>query len=597
MAQRILLGFDALDKYSQDILAKHAKKRSLSYLQTIASLRIPLSLDFEAEIDQDPDERTNSGKPSSPRSLRYPINTESGKTVNLQRFTATGRCFSPGSKREEREQKKRTKPRCVSAKRRSWRSEVESIPNLDTLCHMEQSGLVLSSRAPYRSTGSTQQMGAPFIVSSRRLLQDSETAVVVEKSEVPLCGDDMKPENMSPLPDTCGWSRVQNITDNSHLSSENTQKAAAASVCMGDGRKKSDIKITTVRQKTISGQVQNISETHPIVYNHHINFSDFRRNLITRPYYFSSSQQPVSKPFSPMGPHLQKKTDCTIDFLKNKQLGSQDAMVKKSKSNKAPSLDNIKVILHYLSADGTKQRVEMAKDKNVAEQKRVNNPGNTKNSIQSSKQIPISPNNEKQGVGLVINGINPMTMDHTPSFHGRSHYVSRLFCPNSSRTSSSPNRRHNNNRELHNWSYISISKPLSAPEGPPQPLKKKSSATTCPDLVKGMAVPTPRMMLTTKSVMLENSNLKPGSFHVDSNPTGTYLGCKRSTEGSQEDRTVESTSDSRQTCTSPKSELLEVASSKNESHEEQIQKHFPIPIHFSITPVINIPTATVDSTE
>ncbi|KAM5148130.1 uncharacterized protein ACMZJ9_011807 [Mantella aurantiaca] len=62
MTQRILFEFDALDKYSRDILAKHAKKRTQSYLQSLHSLPIPLTFDSELDSDQGTEGKRASSK-------------------------------------------------------------------------------------------------------------------------------------------------------------------------------------------------------------------------------------------------------------------------------------------------------------------------------------------------------------------------------------------------------------------------------------------------------------------------------------------------------------------------------------------------------
>nr|KAG8538155.1 hypothetical protein GDO81_023206 [Engystomops pustulosus] len=176
------------------------------------SLIIPLPLDFDSEFDPDPYERINSRKTPSPR---YPMNTKSGKKVHLRPFTASGHCFSEDYEKEKRELKRLTKPRCASAdRRRPWRSEVQSIPDLDTLCHMGHSGPILSS------------LGAPFSGSPRDVLEDSGTT---ERPEVSACGADMRP---SPLPDTLGCIRAENMTE--HPPRGNIQKAAAVSLCLED---------------------------------------------------------------------------------------------------------------------------------------------------------------------------------------------------------------------------------------------------------------------------------------------------------------------------------------------------------------------------
>lgn len=315
----------------------------------------------------------------------------------------------------------------------------------------------------------------------------------------------------------------------------------------------------------------------------------------------------MGKPISPEGPLLQNNMDSATDFLRSKQL----RLLKKSKSTNESSSDNNKVILHYLSADGTKQRVKIAKDGNVAKKKQVNSPGNRKNIVQDGKAIHISPANEKKdeerGVGPVINGINPLiAMDHELSLHGRSYYASSLLCPNSARTSSSPIPRPSSVREIHTRSYITISKPLSPPEGSSEPLQKRLSATASPDLMKGTMRPMSGarpMMFTAKSMILENRNGQPGSSPIEVNSIGKCLACERSTEASQEEDkmegggTVESTSVSGQTPTSSATELLEMTSSKNESNEEQVQNNFSSPVHLNTIPVISIPTATIDSVE
>ncbi|XP_069838018.1 uncharacterized protein C1orf141 homolog [Dendropsophus ebraccatus] len=579
MAQRILLELDALDKYSQDLLAKHAKKRSLSYLQRIPPLRAPRLLDFEEEIDLDLDGRTSSRKASTPTSSRYPLNAELGRTLHLRPFTASGYCVMQEYEREKGGLKKLTRSRCVSAdRRRSWRSEVDSIPDLDTLCHMGRTGPVLSG------------LGAAF---PGEMMQDSSRAV--EKSEEPPCGDNTRPERTTLLPDTYEYSEAQRASEHSHPCRNHPQKAAAISLCLEDEMMKPDAKIITVRQRKISRHVQNVSETHPVIYNSPITrLSDFQRNLSTRPYYFTSSQRPMGKPCSPGGPLLQNK----MDSLRSSQLGLQDIMIKKSKTDKMSLSENTTVILHYLSADGTKQRVEVAKDGNVAKQKQGNSPTNRKTFVQDGKSILISQSKERSdeehGVGPVVNGINPMiAMDYVPSSHGRSHQTQRLICPSSARTSSSSIQRPNSVKEIHSWSYISISKALSPPDGPPEPLQNKTSS---PDLVKDVAMPTSGMgpmIFTTKSMILENRNGRPGT-PVDVNPTGTYLVPERSTEGPQEEGKMEGDGTVVSTNTT---DMLEITSHKKESNEEQVQNKLPTPVHLSTIPVISIPTATTDNAE
>ncbi|XP_069594329.1 uncharacterized protein C1orf141 homolog [Ranitomeya imitator] len=570
MAQRILLGLDALEKYSQEILDKRAKKCSLGYLQRIPPLRIPL--DFEPKTDQKPDEKTNREKPPTPRASRYPIDNDFGKAVYLRPFTAPARF--PDYHSQGRELKKSPKPRCISAtRRRCWRSEVESLLDLDTLCRMVHTGPVLSSLG-----------GASLVASPRDVVQESNAT---EQSDLPVCADDFRPEKTS---ESARSSRAQDVTDHCPPSSLNAQKAAAISLCMEDEMENPDNKILSVRQKTISARVQIVSETHPIIYNNHINnLSDFRRNLILR-----------SKTFSPAG---------ASPLLRNRQLGLQGAMLKKSNLNKASSSDNTKVILYYLSADGTQKRVKMAKDGNVTKQKQVNSPETRKNRAQDQKSIHISPTIEKQdeelGVGPVINGMNPMTVvDCGPSLHARSQHESRLFCPSSTRTFSSQISKPSSVREIHNWSYVSISKPLSPPEIPAEPLQKKTfGGNESPDMVKDEVMPTSGMMFFTKSVILEDRNGKPGSSSDEINPGGTYLGRVRSSEGTTEESkmegngTAELNGEIGQSHRHSATELQEITDSENESNEEQDRKSSAICVRLNSTPVISIPTATVDSAD
>ncbi|XP_073498766.1 uncharacterized protein C1orf141 homolog [Phyllobates terribilis] len=575
MAQRILLGLDALDKYSQEIMDKRAKKCSLGYLQRIPPLRISLALDCEPKTCEDPDEKTNREKPPSARSSRYPIDNDFGKAVYLRPFTAPARCPANDYRSQGRELKKCPKPRCISAtRRRCWRSEVESVLDLDTLCRMVHTGPVLSSLG-----------GASLIASPRDVVQESKATV--EKSDVPVCVDDFRPEKTST--DTSGCSRAQDFTDHSPPSRVNTQNTAAISLCIEDEMKNPDNKVLTVRQKTISAHVQNVSETHPIIYNNHTNnLSDFQRNLIIR-----------SRTFSPAG---------ASPLLRNRQFGLQSAMLKKSKSSKVSSSDNTKVILYYLSADGTQQRVKMAKDGNVTKQKQVNSSETRKNFVQDRKSIHISPTIEQKdkerGVGPVINGMNPMaSVDCGPSLHASSHHVPRLFYPSSTRTSSSQISRPSSVREIHNWSYVSISKPLSPPVILEEPLQKKTGGNASPDMVKDEVMPTSRVMFITKSVILENRNGKPGCSSDEIHSGGTYLECVRSSEGTTEETKMEGggtreiKGEIGQIHPPPSIELLEITNSEKESSEEQVQKSPAIPVHLNTTPIISIPTATVDSAD
>ncbi|KAM4021822.1 uncharacterized protein C1orf141 homolog [Anomaloglossus baeobatrachus] len=582
MAQRILLRFDALDKYSQEVLDKRAKKCSFHYLQRIPPLRIPLALNLEMKNEEDPDDKTDSEKPPSSRSSRYPIDHDFGKAVYLRPFTAPARCTSNDYNSEGREMKKSPKPRCISAtRRRCWRSEVESLLDLDTLCRMVHTGPVLSSLG-----------GATLMVSPRDAVQESKAK---EISDVPLCVDEIRPEKTSS--ETSGCSRAQDVTDHSHPSRVNTQKAAAISLCIEDEMKNPDNKILTVRQKTINARPQNLSETHPIIYNNHIyNLSDIQRNLIKRSSYVTSSQRQMGKTFSPTG---------ASPLLRNRHLGLPGGMPKTSKTNKVSSSDNAKVILYYLSGDGTKQRVKMAKDGNVTKQKQINSPETRKNFVQQSKSIYISPTiepkDEERGVGPVINGMNPITdVDCGLSLHARSHHVSRLICPSSARTSNSQISRPSSVREMNNWSYISITKPLSPPEVPGEPLQKTLGSTS-PETVKDVVLPTSRMMFITKSMILENRNGKSGFSSDEINPVGTYLGRARSTEGTTEENKMEGegnrelNGETGQIHSPLASELPEITISDTDSNEEQEQKYCVIPVHLNATPIISIPTAPIDS--
>ncbi|XP_063795207.1 uncharacterized protein C1orf141 homolog isoform X2 [Pseudophryne corroboree] len=597
MAQRLLSGFHALDKYSQDVLAKHAKKRHLSYLQRIQSLNVPLSFDFEPETRQGSAGKRWERKRNSHLSSRSPSHNAGGQS-GTRPSTAAGCRAVPDCEEKEREPTEGVKPRCESARqRRPWRSEVECIPGLDTLCQEERTGPLCSVlRTPCSHSRSS-------LLSPIDQLDHSMGTV---NSHQPTRQDDIRADGTM----TSNKSkRGSDITDDKNPSREKIQKAAVVSLTIEEEMKKSDVRVITVAQKTEAEGPGRVSDTQPTMYNnyHHNKFVVFNTpSGLHRPAGNKRQQRGT-------GSMLPNNTDYIRHAIKTTPPILHTGSLKKNKANNVLLSDNAKVIIHFLSADGTKQKVDFATEGKVPKEEQLKNQGNGKTSLQELQPtlraaLTGDTMDAPRHVGLIINGMNPKTAaDHEQSTHSSSPPASRSFCPSSPRAPSSQSLRLNSGGEIQKWSYISISKPLSLPDSQLSSLQSNNSALITGDIMEDKVRPTSGVVhrrcpgpLSTKPLALESRKGRQGSVPAEISSLGADFG-GQTTMGSTGEETGKGGGEivvALDGIRSP-SAVTEPPNTKSPKNGfgEQERKLSPTSAHLTAIPVISIPTAPIDISE
>ncbi|XP_075040107.1 uncharacterized protein LOC142100001 [Mixophyes fleayi] len=420
--------------------------------------------------------------------------------------------------------------------------------------------------------------------------------------------------------------RAKNITDHKNSSREkmcnrdNLQNTTKVSLSIEDEMKKSDVKIITVKQKTVGARVERVNgETHPDSYRIHDKFiffntlSDLQRNLTTNSNFYSTCQGPAGNTRIGTGTSsiLQNNMGCNKHTIKTNKSILQTATLKRNNADKGLLSD--KVVIHFLSADGTKQKVDFAKHGNISKEEQIKS--NRKTYLQEAKPIlqslPTREMKDEPGhVGPIINGMNPKeAVDINPSTRSRSHQASRSFCPSSVRATSSRSLRLNSVGEMPKWSYISISKQLSSPDNELSILQSNNSDSITSDVTMDIVRPdlgtehdiNCSVPLKTRPVVLENRKERRGSVPAEVNALGTGFEDQSTTGCSGEETETESGEilelGSVRSSSPSVIELSGMKSAKNDSNEEQLKKASPTQVYVVTMPVISIPTAPIDTSE
>ncbi|XP_077306645.1 uncharacterized protein LOC143926616 isoform X2 [Lithobates pipiens] len=582
MTQRILLGFDALDKYSRDVLAKHAKKQTQSNLKGLHSLQIPLTFDFRLEGDQDADRESARSKPpleiKTPAGLspRNKIVPDYAQQV-IQPFAATAGC----SLRKERKSKKIEKARCVSATRRwDWQSEVDSVPKLDTLC--------LEDNLP--------------------ILALQDVSFVSPRSPSPVVRPDMH-FNVGSTGNT-----MELICDSSNR--QYNTNVDRVSLSIDDELIKSDVRVITPREKTHGAHIETATDTKPDTYQKDMfvffsTLSDFQKHVPAKQIHFSSSQWPADSVRPTTGTSLvtQNKTKYAKDLMNYRQTKSPSS-TSKNKTIKRSLSANVKLNIQFLSADGTKQKAELLREEKEPTD-RQSRYREVKKIWQESKPCPKpglawEERAQLSQLGTVINGVNPKkTVDYDPGSHSRPQQASKSSGSSSARPFMP---RPNSLVEMQRWTYITISKPLSPP-GDQQGSSEVGSLF--PVVASNLVKDSPRSgrrrenspnTLSLRPLVLEARKVRQSSLPVEIRPRGVEIQTQQAEKTlSSSPRQDNTTQQGENIINSPWSSPLlgkpEMKSPVHEFSSKQTKTSGISTAHHTTIPIISIPTAQTDTSE
>ncbi|XP_068095370.1 uncharacterized protein C1orf141 homolog [Hyperolius riggenbachi] len=606
MAQRILGEFDALDKYSQDLLAKHVKKQSMSYLHGLGSLSIPLTFDFELEDEQNRARKLDS--------IKLPLETQSSSELSQRRviindyakpvvrpFTATSRCTfkEDGARASERRPKKAEKLRCASAtRRRSWQREVDSVPNLGIMCQEDAHPPILG-------------FGNVTFLSPR-------SPVPAENMDDPLW-DIHKGNERSPLQDECTGKSSDSTAHDTHRTRQNVTNTNLISLSIEDELKKPDVKVISIRDKT-RGKTHPQPErsAKPFPYHHENKFvllkalPSVQKIATAKRMHFPSSQSPLNRGRCRTGtkPVQQSHTENTDNLINDRTMASSSLAVQ-NKTHKRSLSAHVKFRMQFLSADGTKQKVEVGKEEEFPTDKLIGVGDLRMAGLQEKKPRPKSvPVREMKAeslhVGPIINGVNPKNLDQEtdPGSRSRAMLVSKPYGAISARE---PTSRPGSVAETPRWSYITISKPLSPPGNLFSSLQMVSLVSDPPlNLLRDTARPISSRgrhnspeTLTTRSIILENRQAKQSSVPAEKDTELTEVLAEKPGEGHGED--IEKVAGEMSPDNAGTSWTFPVyghpEGSVTAASEELAQKSPQFTTHHVTIPVISIPTAQSDLSE
>ncbi|OCT84813.1 uncharacterized protein LOC108714213 [Xenopus laevis] len=562
MAQRILMQLDALDKYSHDILAKHAKKRSLDYLHMLNSLKTPFLDDFD--LNYLTDEKTEGHNPldNSHGSVRNPKANESFAFGHLE-FHKTGQEEIIQQAERNTEKTKKLLQYKSRNRRPSWKSETECVPDLASLCQKENKLSVINhigfKDIPQQQSSrtSTEHSNDP---ENFDLLVQRETG----KQDFGQLQDKNRTDKAKYLNSEFKNVRRHLIKRNNFIQSkqdniQNTltitnsdirilREKETVPLSLEDAMKKTNVKIITAGQRNEEKHVQNASETHPVIYNisHGSTYlskwtylhKDFQKD---RSYLSSCPNKEDNCDLKEVHPVLRNNLDYTRKLLENKQNVLQSTILKK----KELSLADIKQNIKFLTADGS-THFEVANDKPEFLHGGLKIEGYAEGSIvamrPTSKTITkIDMKENPNEVGPVINGVNPSKRaDKEPSSNVRAQPASKPLTASGSKPTSF-SLRPKSVGEMHKWSYIAIAKPLTPPQCHPNSSPNNNfqcvafSETTHkytdrPDSGQKMEHAISLKPLTARSVKFESKKVRPFSVPSETYLRQPELGMKRSAE-------------------------------------------------------------------
>ncbi|CAH2310976.1 Hypothetical predicted protein [Pelobates cultripes] len=632
-------------------MKKHAKKANLSYMQLIHSLKIPIVFDFESDdtsdheadrfkrssnIQEDKQNITQRSRSlTSTTCVQKPKDNVSTKQV-VRPFSASVPTKHHKFAQEEINSNKRAKTRHKSAiiRRRFWKSEIERIPNLATLCQQECKLPVMSilghRESSLQSSFVSQTSRVPTVESthsekSAGLFGIHNDMVVTDCHTLQNWETDGKVTSTQPPEQAVSQQDVRHIESFYHaekqcvtpIDSCTFKERHIVSLSIEEEFNKPNNKILTVRNPMSAANIQNISsasETVPVIFDNNykhgscgILHKDFSSNTIslnrTNEAWLNSNLDNVNK--------LPKDKHAMAPKLSSKRNKKVDTML----------MVDTKVNIHFLSADGTTQVAEVTKDGKMSMPKKSNfrNPSVvTSEELQSSSKSTSTHEmkQETDEVGPIINGVNPRKgAVEELSLYTRPAPSSRSICSNRSKSSTrSKIQRPISEGEVGKWSYISITKTLT-PGGCPlsSSPRYKSSPVTSPKIAGGLEKNIPNGLnstvpLTTKSVLFKNRRERLISILPEIISQHKHPSVQRTKETKQFHNKVKTGQEqfiSTEFANVQDAPTLSVvvtpssdakiplnAFSKKESEVISITSVYP-----DAFPVINIPTAHTDATE
>ncbi|KAE8609623.1 hypothetical protein XENTR_v10011861 [Xenopus tropicalis] len=560
MAQRILMQLEALDKYSHEILAKFAEKRSLDYIHMLKYMKTPFLDDFDLEYCKATYEKTGGCKhlDNSHGSVRKP---EANWSIALENSEHHKCGQKENIQQAERNTKKIKKLEHKSRNRRpTWKSEAECFPVLASSCQQENSLSVINNiglkdifqHHSCRSFRAAKEHSAA--PENSDLLVQNKTQKHDKKR-----GDKAKQLNsefknarrhLIIKRNNILESEQDNIQNTQTITNSNTltmKEKETVPLSLEDAMKKQNVKIITVGQRNEEKQVQNASETHPVIYNSqgstfrskwpylHTDFQGDRSYLSSY-----SNKEHNQCDLKDVHSVLRNSLDYTKKLLENKPNVLQSTTLKKRRKElkraEELSLADIKLNIIFLANDGSKTNFEFADDKpgllQMIKQDIETYTEDSKVAMRPTlKTITTDVKENPNEVGPVINGVNPRKgVNKKPSSNVRLQPASKPLTAIGSKPGSfSLTQRPKSVGEMHKWSYIAISKPLTSPQS--HPSSSPSNYAHCvafseamhkytdrPDLGGKMAHVSSLKSLTARPVMFESKKLRP--FAV---PSDTYF--------------------------------------------------------------------------
>ncbi|XP_053326322.1 uncharacterized protein LOC128500975 [Spea bombifrons] len=513
MAHRILMEFQALEKYSQELLRKHAKKRDASRMQIMRSLKIPLAFDFESDDETDISLETlditeDEGKmlrisPRSGAGLQKPhIDTSTKRELKPLRDSASTKCQHRAPK-DLTGPKKRVKsaPPTSAARRRAWKSEVECIPNLVTLCQEEHKSPIAPPLGR-RDNSHWSSLASPRLYSGSLAgttdFQTPQNNVADDEDA------DMNPEQRPPRNET-------EIDSNLGI-----REKVIVSLSMEEEIKNPNVNILTARCRTPAKPVQIVSETVPVIFDRN-HKSDFNR---TRGRYPTGNPCPPEQPgdlWAPVGvKHFEQSSLNPVpSMLKNRQRTPPKASAEKKKKPSVLFSTNAKVNIHFLFADGTTQKPEH-KDGKAGAARNLRSKYSTQE-VQSSARSVITQEGVHAGdIGPLIIGVNPRKhSDGGPSPCPARPPPSRSTYPTASKPGS---RRPLGVGEAAKWSFVSISKPLTPPVPTPNTPSHGAAAASSPAVNKDRPASSRKVKFGRFGSVSEDINPQPGVQGAEDGP-------------------------------------------------------------------------------
>ncbi|XP_030063304.1 uncharacterized protein C1orf141 homolog [Microcaecilia unicolor] len=546
MAQRLLVGFDALDKRSQKILAKHSKSKYLQNKTVMHFVSAPLTFDFASECDPISTTRTNiSLLNSTPETKEDEKNLIHKQTSSVLEPLATARRIiksnqlrpfsvpedqkvKPTYQKETRttlegstnvklkSESKSAGYRKSGFRRVKWISKVEGLPKLDILCQKEWKmpiGSALEHRDSSRwyslavsncppeftiLTGEEVDLCKIYgevgkLIASQAQRDKQSQVGRYEQSE----SANQKSRNVCCKQDSSDHNKRECLKITLHPSDTTSEdKADLVSLSLEDEMKKSNVKILSIKNQRTNSPNLRVSETYPIIYN-----NQFSCRFLTNTW-SSSNADPAScdnlsekrgnsVTYRKANPFIQNRLEYARALLERRQKQSCNAYLKKNKKLTTVSSKQ-KISIHILSANGTSEILRLTRDKPAPKLNISKSTLETKVPVnkQTFKSVIIPERkHEPTDAGLVLNGVNPtihlqneISSDNLKSLKSNSHCFSHCQPVTCSYF-------HTNSSldKMVTWEYVSIAKSLSTPRYEKHILPRKEIALSDTKLISSLS--------------------------------------------------------------------------------------------------------------